>query len=304
MARLKKGFLRITYQVSGKNINYLPEFLHRKKVSVIKFCQLNETLAKVTIDFQDINKFFAICKNMCYNKKVIGYRGILCPLTLFINKVGLCLGIALFILISTLSNGVLLGVKIQGSGKAFESETRSLLKTLGVSKYVLFNKIDYRQIENKILSSNPNITFVSVYKEGNFLVVDSQITSSKIEVLGENSTDIVSTVDGIIEEIVVLRGTPLVSVGDKVKKGDLLVGAYLLGKEEGEIFPTFTVARVKIIETIEFSYKPNVLNDREIELAYALAEFNANGNIVEKQHKIDNGVIVVTLTIRRILTGG
>ncbi len=304
MARLKKGLLRITYLVSGKNIEYLPEFLHRKKVSVIKFLKESESLAKVTIDVSDVNKFFAICKNMCYNKKVVGYRGILCPLTLFINKVGLCLGIALFILISTLLNGVCLGVKIQGSGVAFESETRSLLKTLGVSKYSLFSKIDYKQIENKILSSNPNITFVSVYKEGNFLVVDSQITSSKIEVLGENSTDIVSVVDGVIEEIVVLRGTPLVKVGDKVKKGDILVGAYSLGKEEGETFPTFTVARVKIIETVEFSYKPNILNDREIELAYALAEFNVGGEIIEKSHKVDNDVIVVTLSIRRTITGG
>ncbi len=304
MARLKKGLLRITYQVSGKNIDYLPEFLHRKKVSVINFLKENESLAKVTIDVSDINKFFAICKNMCYNKKVVGYRGVLCPLTLFINKVGLCLGIVIFIIISTLLNGVCLGVKIQGSGVAFESETRSLLKTLGVSKYALFSKIDYNQIENKILSSNPNITFVSVYKEGNFLVVDSQITSSKIEVLGENSADITSVVDGVIEEIVVLRGTPLVKVGDMVKKGDLLVGAYSLGKEEGETFPTFTVARVKIIETVEFLYKPNILNDREIELAYALAEFNAGGEVVEKSHIIDNDVIVVTLSIRHTITGG
>ncbi len=303
MARIKKGFLRITYEICGKNINYLPEFLHRKKVNVIKFCLINESLAKVTVDAQDINKFFAICKNMCYNKKVIGYGGILSPLTLFINKVGLCVGAIVFTLAVILFNNVCLGVKIQGSGKAFENETIGVLKSMGIQKYVLFSGMDYKMIENKILSSNPNVTFVSVYKDGNYLVVDSQITSSKVEVLGENSLDIISTVDGVVEEIVVLRGTPIVKVGDFVKRGDLLVGAYTLSKDEDETYPTFTVARVKLIETVEFEYKGSLLNDREIELAYALAEFSAGGEIARKEHKIKDGVIVVTLSIRHTITG-
>ncbi len=304
MARLKRGLLRITYRVSGKNINYLPEFLHRKKVGVIKFNLVSESLAKITIDSQDLHKFFAICKNMCYNKKIIGYGGILCPLTLFFNKVGLSIGVILFVIFSTILNGVCLGIKFQGSGTRFESQTRSVLNGLGVKQFALFKNLDYKNIENKILTSNPNITFVSVYKEGNYLVVDSQITSSKIETLGENPLDIKSTVDGIVEEIVVLRGTPLVKSGDRVSKGDLLVGAYTLGKEEGEIYQTFTVARVKIIETLEFEYKGKLLNDREIELSYALAEFNAGGEIIDKKHQIDNGVIKVTLYIRRTITGG
>ncbi len=303
MARIKKGFLRITYKVSGKNINYLPELLHRKNVGVINFSLIDESFAKVTIDYQDLHKFFAICKNMCYNKKVMGYRGILCPLTLLINKVGLCIGTALFILISSLLNNVCLGVKIQGGGKVFESQTRSVIKSLGIEKYSLFSDIDYKQVKNKILSSNPSVTFVSVYKDGNYLVVESQITSSKVEVLGENSLDIKSKVNGIVEEIVVLRGTPLVSVGDSVSKGDLLVGAYTLGKEDGEIYKTFTVARIKIIETVEFEYKGNILNDREIELFYALSKFNVSGEVVDKKHQIQDGKVIVTLSVRHIITG-
>jgi hypothetical protein len=196
-----------------------------------------------------------------------------------------------------------LGVKIQGGGKVFESQTRSVIKSLGIEKYSLFSDIDYKQVENKILSSNPSVTFVSVYKDGNYLVVESQITSSKVEVLGENSLDIKSKVNGIVEEIVVLRGTPLVSVGDSVSKGDLLVGAYTLGKEDGEIYKTFTVARIKIIETVEFEYKGNILNDREIELFYALSKFNVSGEVVDKKHQIEDGKVIVTLSVRHIITG-
>ena len=303
MARLKKGFLRITYRVSGKNINYLPVFLHRKGIDVLEFKLIDKTIALVTIDRADLRKFFAICKNMCYNKKVVKFRGVLSPLTLFVNKVGLCVGLIAFITFSTLLSGVCLGVKIQGSGRVLENQTRSVIKSLGVDKYVLFKDINYKEIENRILSSNPKITFVSAYKNGNYLVVDIEVTSSRVEILGQNSSDIVSSVDGVVEEIVVLRGTPLVKVGDTVKAGDLLVGAYSLGKENEE-YPTFTVARVKVIQEFEFSYKINILSDREIELAYALAEFNAGGEVVDKKHEICGEVILVTLYVRRTITGG
>ncbi|MBO7214221.1 MAG: sporulation protein YqfD, partial [Clostridia bacterium] len=220
MAKLKKGLLRISYEVSGKNIKYLPEYLHIKKVCVYKFCLKTENTCFITIDFADNDKFFAICKNMCYNKKVTGYKGILSPLAKVVCSIGLSLGILLFSLSSYLLGGVLLGVKVEGSAKCFANETIATVKSLGVEKYDLFSSINYDEIEREVLKSNQKISFVSVYKRGNFLIVSAELSSGVTEPLSKSDGDLVSTCNGVIEELSVLRGTALVNVGDTVKVGD------------------------------------------------------------------------------------
>ena len=88
-----------------------------------------------------------------------------------------------------------------------------------------------------------------------------------------------------------------------LKKGDVLVGAYLTGKE-GELYQTYVIARVKILQNYKYFYKCDTVNDYSIKRAYALAEFNLDGEVVDKTHQIKDGGIEVTLTVRRILYGG
>ena len=55
--------------------------------------------------------------------------------------------------------------------------------------------------------------------------------------------------------------------------------------------------------TVEYSDR--VINDREIELCYALSEFNVkSGEVVSKSHKIEGDKIVVTLVVRHVYFGG
>ena len=110
--------------------------------------------------------------------------------------------------------------------------------------------------------------------------------------------------DGVVEEISVLRGTPLVKVGDEVLKGSVLVGAYLTGKE-GETYQSFVVARVKILQTLSYEYEMPFVDDGIIDRCYALSEFKLNdGEVVEKSHQINGNKVTVNLTVRRVLYGG
>ena len=305
MANLKRGVLRITYLVSGKNINYIPEYLHIRGVSVYNYERLGEEKCSVTIDRADNDKFFAICKNMCYNKRVTRYKGILSPFVRFIQNFSLSLGTLAFVTLSYLLGGVILSVEVEGSAKRFERETLAVVESLGVKKYSLFSSVDYKEIENAVMSENPRVTFVTAYKRGNALVVSAEVSSSVTEPLSKNTSDIKTEVSGIVEEVSVLRGTALVKEGDKVSVGDTLVGAYILGKEEDEKYKTFTVARVKVLETLTVEYSDRVINDREIELCYALSEFNVkSGEVVSKSHKIEGDKIVVTLVVRHVYFGG
>lgn len=303
MARIKKGLLLAEYYVKGENLRYLPELLHRKGADVHSFKQISKTECFIEIDFIDSYKFFAICKNMCYNKKVVKYSGILAPLTFFIKKVGYLVGGILFLVLTALINNLVLDVKVIGSGSCFESQTKDIIYTEGVSKYSFFWDIDLKSLEREILVKSPRLSFVSVKKKGNVLVVDTALSTSEPEVLGKNACDLVSSCDGVIEEITVLRGTALVSAGQEVKKGDALVGAYILGKDDS-VYNTFVIARVKILKKTEYFYKCNGASENNVSVAYALAEFNESGEIKYKSHEVVDGGVKVTLTVRITVYGG
>ena len=302
MATVKRRLLRIKFLVSGDRLNFLPEILHIKGINVYCFKLVNENNAEVTIDSQDFIKFFAICKNMCYNKKIIGYYGVLAPLTLLLNKVGLVIGSLIFISLVLIFNNFLLDVKVVGSGACFEQQTKSVIYNYGIKKFTPFNKINYDEIENLILSSNPKIAFVTAKKQGNILVIESVLSKTPV-ILGENKNNLYSNVSGIVEEIVVLRGTPLVEVGSAVQSGDLLVGGYYTLKNEERV-ETFVLGRVKIISEEEYFYKCDSVSDTEISIAYALAKFSFDGEIVSLLHSVEKDGIKVLVKIRHTINGG
>jgi sporulation protein YqfD len=301
---MTKGLLRVKYEISGSKLRFLPTFLNGRGISVYKYQEIDLTRAHVIIDFNDSNKFFAICKNMCYNKKVVKFKGILSPFAKAFYKIGVVLGAIAFALSVWFFSGIILNVSVEGSGKRLEAETLSKLESLSIKRLSRFSQIDYREVENAILLANDKISFVSVYKRGNTLVVNVELSSSEDKPLSKFDGDLVCDFDGTIEEVSVLRGTPLVKVGDKVTAGSVLVGAYLEGKD-GERFETFVVARVKILQTLSFEYQTPFVDDSVIDRCYALSKFRLNDlEVVEKSHKISGNKITVTLTVRRVLYGG
>ncbi len=300
---LKRGLLRAEVSVRGEKLRYMPELLHRKGVNVYEFILKDDQNALITVDFLDLSKIFAICKNMCYNKKVVKYKGILSPFTALIKRAGFFIGSVLFLILTPILNNVILSVDVKGSGSCLADETKTIAYENGAQIFSTFSSLDYSALATKILTENSRLSFVTVEKQGNRLVINTVLSTSEPSVLGKNQVDLISSYDGKIEAITVLRGTPLVEVGSAVKKGDKLVGAYLTGKD-GEFYETYVIARVKILQNYKYFYKCDIVNDISVSTAYALAEFNSDGEVVEKTHAVKEGGIEVTLTIRRTVYGG
>ena len=303
MAKIKKGLLRAVYKIKGEKLLYLPELLHRKGVDVYFFKQTDKNECLIELDFFDSRKFFAICKNMCYNKQVVKYTGLLSPLTHLIKNIGLVVGAVVFFILATLFNNVILDIKVVGSGSSFSQETKAIANEFGASKYTLFSNVNLDRLEAEILRENPRLSFVTAKKQGNILVIDTVLSKIQPHTLGSSTDDMVSEYEGVVEEITVLRGTALVEKGQAVKVGDKLVGAYLVGKEELE-YKTFVLARVKILQKNEYFYKCDNPIEKDVSIAYALAEFNIGGEIKEKSHVIEEGGVRVILTLRRVVYGG
>jgi len=83
---------------------------------------------------------------------------------------------------------------------------------------------DLSAIENQVLSQSDTIGWINIYKRGVIAYV-----SARPKVLPNSQKDfssysnLISDYDGVVEEITVKKGTAVVSVGDTVQKGDLLI---------------------------------------------------------------------------------
>lgn len=303
MAKVKKGLLKAECNVKGVGVEYLPIFLNRKGVSTHKINKLGDEEYNLLIDFCDLHKFFAICQNMCYNKKVVKYKGILSPVTWLIKHAGLFIGAVLFTVLVALLNNLILKVEVVGSGSCYEEETVKVLSENGARKYAVFSALDYDDLASVVLRENKSLSFVSIKKDGNKLVVNTVASQKEPSVLGGEIKDLLSPCQGVVEKVSVWRGTSLVKAGDLVDKGTVLVGAYHLLKE-GVKSPTYVVARITVIESREYFYKAQNYSEENIKVALMLAEFYIGDEIIEKTPIKSEGGITVKLKVRHTVYGG
>lgn len=132
-------------------------------------------------------------------------------------------------------------IHIEGNVTQNTQELLEYLETLGVKHGALKSEIVCENIETKLRSRYPNMLWVSAEMRGTRIIVqikentDKDIVS-KVEVKEETDSSIVSETSGIVDSIIVRKGTPLVKVGDEVTAGQTLVeGYYGIKNDAGEI---------------------------------------------------------------------
>ncbi|MBR6737317.1 MAG: sporulation protein YqfD [Clostridia bacterium] len=297
---INRGALRAQVKLKCQKARYAPVFFTKNGVSVLDFSLISEEVCIITIDYCDLRNFFAICKNMCYNILLVKYKGILAPFMLIIKRVGLVLGITLFSILAYLLNGVILEIDVIGSASIYKNETVATLNALGVKKYSTFHGLDYGVLSSQLLKQNERLSFVSIKKQGNRLVVNAELSTVPPTVIGENKNDLLSKYNGVIEEIAVLRGTALKQKGDLVLVGDVLVGSYQVGKN-GDKYPTFVIARVKILVTEEYFYSLENPTEDDARAYVKIAEFTSGGEAVKTSYEIKNNGVKVTVTARYVV---
>lgn len=297
---MKRNLLYLEIAVKGNNVKYLLGYLQNKNVDIYE-CKVSEEKVKITIDYNDRRKFFAICKNMCYNTISVKYKGVLSPFIIAFKNIGLIIGIVLFIFSVINFNDYILSVDV--GDNYYESEIISVSKDYGVDKFKRFSKADIVGLKNKLLSLNPDVSFISIEKCGNILKINVVNGSNQEEVLNQNVKDLVSPVNGVVDSVNVLRGTPLVEVGQRVDVGTPLIGAYTLGKED-KVFPTYIVGRIAIKEEKVKFYKTLYINDDVIKTVETIARFNENDEVIDIKSTVKGDGVEVLITVRHIIVGG
>lgn len=299
------GGVYAVYSIKGLNLDRFINNLKNKEIALydVKKPAFNQLI--VAVSYRDSKKLFAFAKEMCYNIKKVQEKGPLSPLLFALRKGGVVIGLMLFSLVTICLSNLVYEVRFEGTGSVCKREILTYLESVGVKKFTNFSKFDKQKLEDEILACYPSLSFVSLEKRGNLLVVNSILSTEPVKKLDDKVFALYSSVSGVIESVKVYRGTAVVSVGDRVKEGDLLVDGFMLIKEQ--TLKTNVYASVTIVAEQKFNFIEKQDNKEQECLLFALSKMGDKQILSWSVEKIQFGqefIYEVTAKYRAVINTG
>lgn len=145
----------------------------------------------------------------------------------FRNRFAFLVGLTLAIFaVAVLSNFVLV-IEVTGNERTSTAQILSSLEQSGLYLGVYGPSLSLTSLQQSAIIGLDDVAWLSINRTGTRIQVLVHETTKPPEIQSRDGVyDILSDVDGIIEQIQLHRGEPWVSVGDTVVKGQILVGGY------------------------------------------------------------------------------
>lgn len=206
------------------------------------------------------------------------------------DRAALASGILLTVIFLSLMSLRVWTINVSGNDKVFKSEILSVCEEMGLKPGVKKSSIDVQIFQNELLERmGDRLIWVSLNMEGMSALIEvREIKRPEYDVI-EKPCNIIADFDGVIKIMRVYSGTPEISRGSGVHKGDLLISG-VIDYETGE--SSFTEARGKItalhtkeIKT-DIKNKISVRNYGETKTYYSLSlfGFEINPFVREKEN--------------------
>ena len=213
--------------------------LARENIPVFSAYKSRKNQITFTVATKDLEKVFAILPALCYNVTKVRHRGLSLLYKKCLGGIGLIIGAAIFCLTVLSAQNRVLKIEVVGSGAYYKEQVLSVLENGGVKK--LSAKPQNTALLSAEILGFPNVNYCAISCEGGILTVEVRV-GEEHEVLKKEP--LLSPAAGVVEELLVVRGTPKVAVGDTVEAGQLLVeGVAYYGESLREVI---VIARVKI----------------------------------------------------------
>lgn len=137
------------------------------------------------------------------------------------RRPGFILGFLGFISAIAILTGFIWRIELVGAGSIPASRLRRDLRVLGLYPGVWRGKMDKDAIRRKLAQLTPEAAWIGLEFRGVVAVV--RVVQRAVPPPAEKAGDLVAAQDGLIESMVVYRGTAVVAEGDAVRAGQLLV---------------------------------------------------------------------------------
>ena len=171
-------------------------------------------------------KALACCERMNIEVRLEKRNSLPSLATKYKTRIGFFVGALMSLFVVAFALNTVWRIDVSHNGDISPAEVKSLLRENGFCEGSYIPKADLTSVENRIVQACPQIAWMSVNLNGAVAHVEVRATQ-KGEAQENAPASLVAERDGKIERIQAYNGNCVVSVGDIVKKGDLLVsGSY------------------------------------------------------------------------------
>ena len=220
----------------------------------------NYTTLTAKISIKGFRQLHGISHKIRCRIRIVDKRGLPFILFRYRHRKMLAAGLILFLFIIYGLSSFVWTVEVEGAEEINPQKVLSELESLGVKAGVLKSDIDSLWIENQLIIRIPELSWASLEIRGSKAVL--RVRESVLPpVLIDRDTpcNVVAAKDGIIDKMIVLDGQAMVSEGQTVKKGQLLISGII--EHPNTIGVRYVHSMGKIIartwyeETVELSLK-------------------------------------------------
>lgn len=241
--RANKFLYRI--RCKGNNLNSLICRLSNKGLKLIDV--VKDDALNFSINARDYNVFKSLDLSG-YEITLLHAGGGYYAKCLFLSKLGGILGLIVAIALYIFVSNKIFFISISGTTNIAEDEVCNTLKNIGVERFK--NMPSDTQYIEEYLSNNFNFSLVSVITRGNAVIIN---VKEELPSVSLDGNDLIAEYDMVINSIEVYSGTAMVSAGDIVRCGEILVSSSMVvGENVVSVEPK---AKITATRYISESYK-------------------------------------------------
>lgn len=221
----------ITIEIQGMHPESTINAMWAQGIDVKNLKRINITTLNLDINIRDLSNVKEMAKIKKCKVRVLRSNGILYILSRVKNGGLLISGIAIFIFLIYYLSLYVWNINIDDTKVLSPYEVRQQLLTYGIKPGIKKSSINIYDLENDLKKDDDRIMWARARIEGGTLRIKIEEKQNPPSIkVQENKGDIIAKCDGQIVRLYTTSGSAVVSKGDIVKKGQVLIQG-IQGKE-------------------------------------------------------------------------
>ncbi len=222
-----QGYVRV--EVRGKNPERLVNLCLSAGFPMWDFASGDQAILFSTtlVRYRDIHR---LARRARCVPRVVSRVG----LPFFLGKVrrrpSFLLAAAMVVAILLYLSGSVWSIQVTGNQKVERDKILGAAASAGLTPGARRGRVSTAVIESIIMRENPELSWVYVRFQGTLALIEV-VEKSRPESVGPG--DVVASKDGVVQSVLVLSGVPVVTAGQTVRQGDLLIAGNPSGAIRG-----------------------------------------------------------------------
>jgi len=223
------GFVVI--HIQGHNVERFLNLASHRGISIWDIYWIDPNTVRAKVILSGIKPLRHVARISRCRFQIRKKTGVPFIIRYFCRRKMLALGAVIFVMALYLLSSFIFFIDVS-SPEPLKNVNPQMVKRLAAEKGIIVGRpkwmMDFKETEKYLINKIPYLTWVGIHTKGTRIEIE--IVEKILPDPGEKDKtpgNIVALKDGVIKEILVMKGQPLVSPGDTVAKGEVLISGII-----------------------------------------------------------------------------